>query len=95
MKRYFRKGFVEAPIHAVQWDGEDLGALIEFMGGRVEIFATGETPQTRRVLIADPEFPFWLAAGEWITRDLAGDLDGWPDRNFRETYTIAIEETGT
>lgn len=87
MRRYFSK---KGAVHATQWTGENLADIGDMLAGTgIEIFVAGETPLTGRILIGEPEFPFWLCAGEWLTRDDAGELDGWPDSNFRGTYKLA------
>lgn len=82
-------------VRAVQWTGANAEQLEELLGD-VEMFFAAESAVSRRILIGEPDFPFWLERGEWLSRDPeTGDLDGWADKVFRETFTLSTAEAAT
>lgn len=87
---FFPRGSID-PISAVQWDGTNIEQIEAFLGN-VEMFFACESQISGRILIGDPDFPFWLERGEWLTRDHEGQLDGWANVHFREAYSLQASE---
>jgi hypothetical protein len=86
----FRKMPVE--IHAVQFDGSNLGEVQAFVGGLAQMIDRFEVDSREVAEVYDRLHDTWIkfGVGDWIIRGVQGEHYPCVDSVFRATYELVI-----